>query len=59
VTALVGTGIGIYSFGLMTPISWQWALFLWGYVMVWFVFNDIVKMGVIKYYKKRYGEEAL
>ncbi|SFV50753.1 Lead, cadmium, zinc and mercury transporting ATPase; Copper-translocating P-type ATPase [hydrothermal vent metagenome] len=59
VTAIVGTFIGIYSFGLMTPISWQWALFLWGYVSVWFVFNDSVKMLVIKYYKKRYGEEAL
>ena len=58
-TALIGTGIGIYSFGLMTPISWQWALFLWGYVTVWFMFNDAIKMAVIKYYKKRYGEEAL
>ena len=59
ITALIGTGIGLYSFGLMTQINWQWALFLWGYVTIWFVFNDIVKMGVIKYYKKRYGEEAL
>jgi len=52
-TALVGTALGIYSFGLMTPITWQWALFLWGYVTVWFVFNDIVKMGVLYFYKKR------
>jgi len=59
ITALIGTGIGLYSFDLMTRINWQWALFLWGYVTTWFVFNDIVKMGVIKYYKKRYGEEAL
>ena len=59
ITALVGTAIGLYSFDLMTRINWQWALFLWGYVTVWFVFNDIVKMGVIKYYKKRYAEEAL
>jgi H+-transporting ATPase len=59
VTALIGTAIGLYSFGLMTPISWQWALFLWGYVTLWFIFNDLVKIGVVKYYKKRYGEEAL
>jgi len=59
VTALAGTAIGLYSFNLMTPINWQWALFLWGYVTTWFIFNDIVKMGVIKYYKKRYGEAAL
>ena len=59
VTAIVGTFIGIYSFGLMTPISWQWALFLWGYVSVWFVFNDSVKMLILRYYKKRYGKEIL
>ena len=58
-TALIGTAIGLYSFGLIPRINWQWALFLWGYVTTWFVFNDIVKMAVIKYYKKRYGEEAL
>ncbi|UCN01272.1 plasma-membrane proton-efflux P-type ATPase [Sulfurimonas sp. SWIR-19] len=58
-TALVGTAIGLYSFGLMTRINWQWALFLWGYVSVWFVFNDMVKRIVVRYYEKRYGEEAL
>ena len=58
-TALGGTAIGLYSFDLMTRINWQWALFLWGYVTVWFVFNDFVKILVIRYYKKRYGEEAL
>jgi len=59
ITALIGTALGLYSFGLMTQITWQWALFLWGYVIVWFIFNDFVKIGVIKYYEKRYGEEAL
>ena len=58
-TALAGTAIGLYSFGLIPRINWQWALFLWGYVTIWFIFNDMIKIGVIKYYKKRYGEEAL
>lgn len=58
-TALIGTALGLYSFDLMTPINWQWALFLWSYVSVWFIFNDMIKMAVIKYYKKRYGENAL
>jgi H+-transporting ATPase len=59
VTALLGTAIGLYSFGLMTRINWEWALFLWGYVTAWFIFNDAVKIAVIRYYKKRYGEAAL
>ncbi|WP_457749778.1 plasma-membrane proton-efflux P-type ATPase [Sulfurimonas sp.] len=59
VTALGGTAIGLYSFGLIPRINWQWALFLWGYVTAWFIFNDVVKMAVIKYYRKRYGKEAL
>jgi len=58
-TALIGTALGIYTFGLMTPITWQWALFLWGYVIAWFIFNDIVKRLVLSYYKKKYKEEVL
>ncbi|HIP02940.1 MAG TPA: HAD family hydrolase, partial [Campylobacterales bacterium] len=59
VTALGGTAMGLYSFGLLPRINWQWALFLWGYVTAWFIFNDVVKMAVIKYYRKRYTKEAL
>ena len=51
-TALIGTGIGLYSFDLMTKINWQWALFLWVYAISWFIFNDLIKMGVLRYYKK-------
>ena len=58
-TALIGTAIGLYSFGLIPRINWQWALFLWGYVTAWFMFNDVVKMAVIKFYKKRYGKEVI
>lgn len=58
-TALIGTAIGLYSFDLMPRINWQWALFLWGYVSVWFVFNDIIKIVVIKYYEKRYSKNVL
>ena len=59
ITALIGTGIGLYSFGLMTQINWQWALFLWGYVTSWFIFNDMVKMIVLTYYKKRHNENVI
>jgi H+-transporting ATPase len=43
----------------MTPIGWAWGLFVWIYAIVWFIFNDAVKMAVIKYYRKTKGEEIL
>ncbi|MEA3491932.1 MAG: hypothetical protein U9R27_08545 [Campylobacterota bacterium] len=58
-TALGGTFVAIFGFGLMTQISWQWALFIWGYALIWFIFNDAVKMLLIHYYRKKYGEDAI
>jgi len=52
VTVVGGTLIGLYGFGIITPITWQWTLFIWGYATVWFVFNDMIKMLVLKYYNK-------
>jgi H+-transporting ATPase len=32
-------------FGIfMTPLGWGWALFVWGYALVWFLVNDRVKL---------------
>ncbi len=59
ITAFAGTIAGVYGFDIMTAVGWKWAIFVWIYAFVWFVFNDIVKMGIIKYYKKRFGEEAM
>ncbi len=58
-TALGGTFVAIYGFELMTQISWQWALFIWGYAFIWFIFNDAIKMLLIHYYRKKYGEDAI
>ncbi len=58
-TAVIGTILGVYGFGIMTAIGWQWALFLWGYAFVWFVFNDIVKMSVLRYYHSRYNDDVM
>ncbi len=58
-TAILGTIIGVFGFGLMTPINWQWALFLWGYAFSWFVFNDMVKMIVLRYYRKKIGMDVI
>jgi H+-transporting ATPase len=58
-TRVIGTIIAVYGFGLMTPIGWSWGFFMWGYALTWFVFNDIVKMAVLRYYKKKYNEEVI
>ncbi len=49
-TRVVGTIIAVYGFNLITPIGWSWAFFVWGYAMIWFIFNDLVKIGVLKMY---------
>jgi len=49
---VVGTIIAVYGFGLMTPIGWEWALGMWAYALTWFVFNDAVKMAVLRYYRR-------
>jgi len=49
-TRILGTIIAVYGFGLITPVGWGWALFVWGYAMVWFLFNDAVKMAILKMY---------
>jgi H+-transporting ATPase len=58
-TRVIGTIIAVYGFGLMTPIGWEWGLFMWAYAMIWFVFNDAVKMAVLKYYRRKMGIEVI
>jgi H+-transporting ATPase len=42
-TQIVATLIAVYGF-FMTPLGWGWAMFVWGYALVWFLFNDRVKL---------------
>ncbi|MCF6309984.1 MAG: plasma-membrane proton-efflux P-type ATPase [Sulfurimonas sp.] len=56
---VAGTIIAVYGFGLMEPIGWEWGLSMWAYALVWFVFNDFVKMGVLRYYRKKYNEDVI
>ena len=42
-TQIVATLIAVYGV-LMTPLGWGWALFVWGYALVWFLLNDRVKL---------------
>ncbi|MCF6282910.1 MAG: plasma-membrane proton-efflux P-type ATPase [Candidatus Polarisedimenticolaceae bacterium] len=46
-TEVLGTLIAVYGL-FITPISWEYALWIWGYALVWFVINDAIKMGTYK-----------
>jgi H+-transporting ATPase len=42
-TKVLATLAAVYGL-FMTPISWRWALLVWGYAVVWFVITDQVKL---------------
>ena len=42
-TQTVATLIAVYGL-FMTPLGWGWALFVWGYALVWFLAGDRVKL---------------
>ena len=42
-TQIIATLLAVYGF-LMTPLGWEWALFVWGYALAWFLVNDRVKL---------------
>jgi H+-transporting ATPase len=42
-TQVIGTLAAVYGWG-MTPLGWKYALAVWGYVLVWFFINDLVKI---------------
>ncbi len=42
-TQIVATLIAVYGL-YMTPLGWGWALFVWGYALVWFLVNDRLKL---------------
>ncbi|MEA9390110.1 plasma-membrane proton-efflux P-type ATPase [Acerihabitans sp. TG2] len=42
-TQIIATLIAVYGL-LMAPLGWGWALFVWGYALVWFLVNDRIKL---------------
>lgn len=42
-TQAVATLIAVYGL-FMTPLGWAWALFVWGYALVWFLITDRLKL---------------
>jgi H+-transporting ATPase len=43
-TQALATLIAVFGLRLMTPIGWNWALFVWAYAFAWFLVNDRVKL---------------
>jgi len=46
-TQCIATLIAVYGL-FMAPIGWTWALFVWGYAIAWFLFNDRVKLAAYR-----------
>ncbi len=51
-TEIIGTLIAVYGF-LITPVGWKYALWMWAYALVWFVFNNVVKIGAYRLMRRR------
>jgi len=51
-TRVLGTLIAVYGF-LITPIGWTYALYMWAYALVWFIFNDAIKMATYRMLRNR------
>jgi H+-transporting ATPase len=43
ITQSVATLLAVYGI-LMPAIGWMWALFVWGYALIWFLVNDRIKL---------------
>lgn len=43
-TQAVATCIAIFGLGLVTPLSWYWALLVWAYALAWALVNDRIKL---------------
>jgi H+-transporting ATPase len=46
-TQLIATCFALFGW-LMPPISWGWALAVWGYALAWFLINDRVKLAAYR-----------
>jgi H+-transporting ATPase len=51
-TRIIGTLIAVYGF-LIPAIGWTYALYMWGYALSWFVFNDAIKMITYRVLRKK------
>ncbi len=55
-TEIFGTLIAVYGV-FVTPIGWKYALLIWAYALVWFLFNDLIKLLTYRMLKRRNSSE--
>jgi H+-transporting ATPase len=52
----VATLISVYGVA-MTPLGWRWAALVWAYALVWFLFNDRIKLAAYYWLDHRRSRE--
>jgi H+-transporting ATPase len=52
-TQLLATIFAVFGV-FMTPIGWIWAAFVWGYALIWFFVNDMIKQGVYRVFSSHH-----
>ncbi len=57
-TRVLGTLFAVYGW-FMEPIGWKLAMLMWAYALVWFVFNDVMKMITYRWLRSRRGKAYL
>jgi H+-transporting ATPase len=51
-TEVLGTLIAVYGL-FVTPVGWEYALWMWAYAIGWFLVNDLIKLGVYRQLRPR------
>jgi len=54
-TEIIGTLMAVYGF-LITAIGWEYALWMWAYALLWFVIDNLAKIGAYRLLRSRNGE---
>ncbi len=57
-TQIVATLIAVYGF-LMPPLGWSWALFVWGYALIWALVSDRIKLLAYRILDPSFDQQAI
>ncbi len=52
ITKILATAFVLYPFGLITPISWMDAGFIWAYCIIWIFIEDGAKLMVYRHFSR-------